>query len=67
MSSPRNFTVPALGGLSPVSTLNSVVLPAPFGPDDGEGLCFRDLQADAVQDLQRPVAHLDALRVEDHG
>src|SRR5436853_5499324 len=32
MSAPRNSIVPALGGTSPEMTLNSVVLPAPFGP-----------------------------------
>ena len=32
MSCPLNETVPALGGTKPVSTLTSVVLPAPFGP-----------------------------------
>src|SRR5690349_1200117 len=31
-SSPRNSIVPALAGMSPQMTLNSVVLPAPFGP-----------------------------------
>ena len=32
MSSPRSRTTPPLPGTSPVSTLNSVVLPAPLGP-----------------------------------
>jgi hypothetical protein len=32
MSRPRNVTEPAVGDSSPVSTLTSVVLPAPFGP-----------------------------------
>src|SRR4051794_1266849 len=32
ISSPWNSIVPALGGKSPEMTLNSVVLPAPFGP-----------------------------------
>src|SRR3954466_14825770 len=32
MSSPRSRTRPAVGGCIPVMTLNSVVLPAPFGP-----------------------------------
>src|SRR3954464_12617886 len=31
-SSPRNSIVPELGAVSPEMTLNSVVLPAPFGP-----------------------------------
>src|SRR4051812_40449147 len=29
---PANWIVPASGGIKPVMTLNSVVLPAPFGP-----------------------------------
>src|SRR5438093_849874 len=32
MSLPANETVPSVGGCSPQITLNSVVLPAPFGP-----------------------------------
>src|SRR5207244_6135922 len=32
MSEPSIATVPDVGGSSPVTTLNSVVLPAPFGP-----------------------------------
>src|SRR3954470_18644646 len=31
-SAPRNSIVPDVGGTSPQMTLNSVVLPAPFGP-----------------------------------
>lgn len=30
--SPHSATLPALGGKSPQITLNSVVLPVPFGP-----------------------------------
>ena len=32
MSRPSNRTLPASGGTSPEMQLNSVVLPAPFGP-----------------------------------
>src|SRR5690242_5046387 len=32
MSAPRNRTRPAVGARNPVTRLNSVVLPAPFGP-----------------------------------
>src|SRR5579864_6876794 len=32
MSAPRNRTRPAVGAMNPVTRLNSVVLPAPFGP-----------------------------------
>src|SRR5712664_486925 len=32
MSSPKNRTRPAVGGKSPVTALNSVVLPAPLAP-----------------------------------
>ena len=32
VSAPRNSIVPDVGGTSPEMTLNSVVLPAPFGP-----------------------------------
>src|SRR5437879_2039911 len=32
MSEPSMATAPDVGGSSPVTTLNSVVLPAPFGP-----------------------------------
>jgi hypothetical protein len=32
MSSPSSRTKPRCGGNRPVTTLNSVVLPAPFGP-----------------------------------
>ena len=29
---PSNFTVPSVGVYTPVNILNTVVLPAPFGP-----------------------------------
>jgi len=32
MSSPSKTTRPSVGSYAPVMTLNSVVLPAPFGP-----------------------------------
>src|SRR5690348_10163167 len=32
MSAPRNRTCPAVGARNPVTRLNRVVLPAPFGP-----------------------------------
>ena len=49
MFSPLKRTTPSVGFSSPVSTLTSVVLPAPFGPDDRDQLALGDRERDVVE------------------
>ena len=48
MSSPSNAMRPSVGGKKPEMTLNSVVLPAPFGPMTANTVAFRHVEADRV-------------------
>ena len=57
MSAPPSATVPAVGRRSPEIRLNSEVLPAPFGPDDGEELALargRGRPSSTMDDLADP-------------
>ena len=49
---PSSVAVPALAGSTPFSTLNSVVLPAPFGPMMPRMVPARHLEAHVVHGLQ---------------
>ena len=45
MSAPSTSTVPASGVSKPATTLSSVVLPEPLGPEDGQKLARGDVEA----------------------
>ena len=53
---PASTMLPPLAGCSPAMTDSRVVLPAPFGPEDGDHRAGRHVEVDAVEDLDRPVA-----------
>ena len=45
---PKTCTSPAVGVISPTSTRSTVVLPAPFGPEQADDLAVLDPEADVV-------------------
>ena len=57
--------MPELGGTSPEMTLNSVVLPAPFGPEDGAPLAVRDVEVDVAHGVEAAEAPADPPQAED--
>ena len=66
MSWPSATTLPTVALTMPQTMLISVVLPAPFGPEQGEDLAGADLQVDVVQcDETRLVGLAEALDVDD--
>ena len=64
-SRPNSSTVPALGGNSPEIRLNSVVFPAPFGPQDGAPLAGADRQVDVGDGEDATEAPADPPQLED--
>ena len=49
---PKSSTVPDVAGKSPAITLNSVVLPAPFGPSIARRSPVRDLEVDVADGIK---------------
>ncbi len=66
MSVPSSTTRPWVGSWRPVMTLNSVVLPAPFGPMSPVMKPGLDLDAGVRHRLQHAEAHDDVVGGEDH-
>ena len=64
-SVPITSIVPVVGGKSPAIRLNSVVLPAPFGPEDGAALAVRDVEIDVAHGLHPTEAPADPPQAED--
>ena len=61
MRSPAKVIVPSSGANTPAIMLNSVVLPAPFGPITAKIAALRHLEADAVDRDQAAEALADAV------
>ena len=55
-------TVPASGRTCPVSTLNSVVFPAPIGPDEAETLPPLDVEVQSLKEDTAPEGLFDRLQ-----
>ena len=54
-------------GISPEMTLNSVVFPAPFGPEDGAPLAGRDVEVDVAHGVEAAEPPADPPQAEDRG
>ena len=64
-SRPNSSIVPVVGGNSPAMTLNSVVLPAPFGPRIARRSPGRDVEVDVSHGLDAAEAPADPPQAED--
>jgi hypothetical protein len=67
MSCPNSSTRPELGGKSPQIRLNSVVLPAPFGPSTARRSPAATGERDVAHRGERPEAAPDAMQRERRG